>query len=541
MAALSIQNFFGVVPIRSEQLLPDGSAVVAKNLNLIHGDIQPLMIPSVIATPTKAGVKQTIYRYGEKLAETQYWWTWTGDVDVVKAPIDGDTSERTYYTGDGYPKKTDNSIALTGGTDYPVNAYKLGVPVPITTGSSVTINGTATNTTSISTTAAWIMTYVTGWGEEGGASKPLGPSSFQVGQTYTLNNLPVAPVGNYNVTAKRLYRSNTGTSGTAYQFEADIPVAQTSYTAAVPSANLGSTIVTMGWEMPPDDGFGMTLGANGNCIILSGRTIFPSIPFILYAYPPEYHLSVESDIVGAGAFGQGFAILTRAYPYVITGVDPASYSMVKMDSKEACVSKLSIVETAGGVVYASPTGLWYINSNGMHSLTDKLYSKDQWQAFNPSSMNGCEMDSRIYMFYDTGVKQGCLIFDFGRVPYVLESDQYCTATYNDPLRNHMYMAQGGNITKWDAGATPMTYTWRAKLYRSGWYRNYGYAKVEADAYPVTFNMYSNGNLKFTKAIQNNLPFRLPSNDSRTTQVEVIGTSRVRIVSMAETGDEINAL
>jgi hypothetical protein len=440
-------------------------------------------------------------------------------VDVVKAPIDGDTSERTYFTGDGYPKKTDNTLMASGGTAYPMNAYKLGVPVPNTSVSHYTITGTPTNAEDVSTNAAWIITYVTAWGEEGGASDPIGVATFQPGQTYSLTDLPTAPVGNYNITTKRIYRSNTGNSGTAYQFEAEIPVSQATYTAAVANDALGETITTMGWEEPPEDGFGLTLGANGNAIILSGRTIHPAIPFILYAYPPEYQLSVESDLVGAGAFGQGFAILTKANPYLILGVDPASYSMIRLDTNQACISKRSIVEMMGGVVYASPDGLWFIDGSGLKPLTASMMTKEQWQAYKPENSHACELDGRYHFFYDTGTSTGSLIFDFGRTPYVTHSDIHCTAAYNDPLRDSMYMAQGVNITKWDAGAAT-TYTWKSKEYRSPWYCNYGYAKVEAKTYPVTFKLYTNGALLSTKTVLDNKPFRIAPNQTRSVSVEV---------------------
>lgn len=60
-----------------------------------------------------------------------YWFHWTSVVNALKGPVAGDTTERTYFTGDGVPKVTDSSIATAGGgTDYPNNSYTLGVPAP---------------------------------------------------------------------------------------------------------------------------------------------------------------------------------------------------------------------------------------------------------------------------------------------------------------------------------------------------------------------------------------------------------------------------
>lgn len=60
-----------------------------------------------------------------------FWFHWTTLVHAVKGPVAGDTTERTYYTGDGVPKVTDSSLATAGGgTAYPNNSYTLGIPAP---------------------------------------------------------------------------------------------------------------------------------------------------------------------------------------------------------------------------------------------------------------------------------------------------------------------------------------------------------------------------------------------------------------------------
>lgn len=68
---------------------------------------------------------------GQWTIQNGYWFHWTAIVNALKGPIAGDTTERTYYTGDGVPKVTDSTIATAGGgTDYPNNSYTLGIPAP---------------------------------------------------------------------------------------------------------------------------------------------------------------------------------------------------------------------------------------------------------------------------------------------------------------------------------------------------------------------------------------------------------------------------
>lgn len=540
MAGMIIKTFMGEIPMLNKRKLPDGAAATASNTKLINGDLKPWKMPSTIVTPSKVGVKKTIHKFGESLPENQYWFTWTTDVDVVRAPIDGDTTERTYFTGDGYPKATNAQLATSGGTDYPVNAYRLGVPVPDVTMTTFDITGDPTSASDAFINAAYVFTYITGWGEESMPSAPVGIASFKPGQAVNISNIPGAPTGNYNITGLRMYRSNTGNTGTQYQYVNDLVLGTSTYSDSALSSTLGETVGTWGWEMPPENGFGLTLGANGNAIMLQGRTIFPCIPFIMYAYPPEYQQSVESDLVGAGAFGQSFAILTKSYPYILSGIDPASYSMQKLSENQACVSKRSIVEMLGGVIYASPDGLWMIDGNGMRSLTKSLMTRDEWQAFKPESIHACQLDGRYFMWYDTGTKQGLVIFDFAEAAFLVVSDQYCTAAYNNALTDSLYIAQGSDIKKWDAGAA-MTYTWRSKDYRASSFANYGYAKVEADSYPVTFKLYTDGDLVHTETVENRMPFRLPDSPCQIASIEITGSSIVTMVAVAETGEEINSI
>lgn len=540
MSAFVVRQFQGAIPIANPQLLPEGAALVARNTRLNHGDLRPWREPALTVRPTKPGIHQTIYRFGEEQGETQYWMTWTTDVDVARLPIDGDVAERTVWTGDGFPKQGDNTKILGGGDQYPMGFWRLGVPQPDASVVQAEVQGAPTSATAADINRAYVFTFVTALGEEGMPSVAVGPKSFKPGQQVSLTFLPSAPTGPYNINRMRVYATNTGDSGTTYQFHSELPLGTGQLVDNKPPEQLGEVLQTWGWEMPPEDGFGFTLGANGNAIMLAGKTIYPCIPFVFYAYPPEYQLSTESKLVGAGAFGQSFAILTESNPYILNGVDPASYSMTRIDTAQACVSKRSIVEMMGGVIYASPDGLWIVDNRGLTPLTLALYAKEDWQALNPSSIHAYQLEGRYIMFYDTGTKQGCKIFDFARDPgHVVDLDQYCSAAYNDPLRSALYLAQDGDINRFDAGA-PMTYVYRTKEYRTPGDICPGYAKVEAEAYPVIFRLYCNGAMRFQKSVLNNRPFRLPAVRSRSTSVEVEANVQVNVVALAEIGEEIDA-
>lgn len=544
---ISNRTFLGEVPIADSEKLPEGCGTLALNAKLQRGTLEPWRAPLQVTTLTKPGTKKAIYRFGESsTTDTQFWFSWITDVDVIRAGIAGDTSERTFFTGDGVPKKTDTQLALTGSTNYPVSAYRMGLPMPDTTLATVSVGGAPLDATDSTMLGAYVVTYVSVWGEESARSDDaIGTFEFKNGQTMTISNLPVPPAGNWNIPLKRIYRSNTGSQSAQYQFVAEIPAAQTTFADSTLSENLGEVCITEGWYEPPDNGFGLTLGANGNAIMLSGRTIHACEPYYFYAWPEAYQLNVDSDLVGAGAFGQSFAILTKSRPYILSGVDPAGYTLQQLPDEQACVSKRSIVSMLGGVVYASPDGLWHIDASGAKCLTEKLLTKEQWQAYNPATMHCYEYDGRYLAFYDAG----CLIFDFQREPFMERLDVLCTAAYMDPLRDTLYLAQGTNITAFDRG-TPLAYTWRSPDFRHPRVISYGYAKVDAESYPLTFKLYGKEELPgggtatsliHTQVVQNYRPFRLPAVPLANHSFQLEGSAVVKGVHIAAGGGEIQSL
>lgn len=131
MAAISIKSFGGISPKTPTRLLQDSQAQVAINCPVFAGTLNPLPdLSAAITTLGKTNTPQTIYRFGQDItSDSQYWFSWATDVDVCRGQISGDTSEWTFYTGDGAPKATYASIALSD-TEYPAVSRPLGLPKP---------------------------------------------------------------------------------------------------------------------------------------------------------------------------------------------------------------------------------------------------------------------------------------------------------------------------------------------------------------------------------------------------------------------------
>lgn len=540
MSVIKILAFNGMTPRADPRLLEPNMSQKAVNAKLQNGTIKPYKAPGQVAALSKPGVIKSIYRFGEtQTTDANYWFHWTTDVNVVKGPLSDDVNERTYYTGDGAPKMTTLAIALSGGTNYPMNSYALGIPAPVSA-STASLNGTGTG---VAESRVYVYTYVSALGEEGSPSPVSNIISIQTGQTVTLSGLSTAPTGAYDIVSKRIYRAVAGTSGTDYLFVDEIPLASTTYTDSKLAADLGEVIPSKEWEMPPADMAGLTIMANGIMAGFTGKDVCFSEPFVPHAWPSSYRLQTDFPIVGIGAFGASLFVGTTGYPYIINGVDPSQMTMSKDTNRQACVSKRSIVEMGAGVFFASPDGICLADGGGVQLLTRGIMTRDDWQAYKPESIVATQLDGRYWAFYDTGTVQGALVLDLtGDGAQLWETDQYATALYNDIKTDSLYMAMGSNVKRWDAGNTNLTYSWRSKIFVSTLPENMGAGQVFAEAYPVTFKVYADGALKHTQTVANDMPFKLPSGyKGRDYSIEVSGTAAITTVLMAGTVKELKAV
>lgn len=126
--AFKLVKFMGAGPKVSPELLPETVAQIAFNLDISSGDLLPYRRSETLLTLDKPGTIKEIYPMNDG-AGGYKWLHWTTDVDVATSQIEGDTTQRIYYSGDGVPKVTNYPLA-TSGAQYPTQSYTLGLPLP---------------------------------------------------------------------------------------------------------------------------------------------------------------------------------------------------------------------------------------------------------------------------------------------------------------------------------------------------------------------------------------------------------------------------
>lgn len=552
MAKVEYSGFRGITPRNNPALLDANVAQVAHNAVLWHRDLRALRGLVDVVTPAARGSAiRTIYRMGQSLGETQHWLAWTTDVDVVTGIIADDPDERTFYTGDGPPKVTTLPLAVNGGSSFPVASYQLGLPRPTgqmfgevtklfgSTGAGFGGLGgggigAPFGVDRIYENRVYVVTYVSVLGEEGAPGTPLritAPTECEV----TISNLPGAPQGNYNIVSKRLYRMVvTGANQGSYFFEAEIPISQSTFVSTQMSTALNEELTTLKYDPPPADLQGLVAMPNGILAGFSGYDIYFSEPYLPYAWPNDYRMTADYPIVGLGVFGATLVVLTKGVPYLVNGSHPDSMSMDKVALQQSCVSKKSIVSVGNGVVYAAPDGLAYVGAGTPALLTEAQFTKDEWKALPITSIKGYWYDGKYIAIHDAG---GFIINSIEDKELVTFDSAGVTAGYVDLRTDELYLCIANSIKRFNAGAS-LTYTWRGPKVTANMRPAPMCAKVEADAYPVTFKLFADGVLKHTQQVADSKTFRLPAGfRPRELEMELSGTAPIRWAGWADSPEE----
>ncbi len=222
MAILRFGGFRGELPRIHPRLLPEGGAQRAKNCRYDSGAIEPEQT-SLFLKNTVETAPISLFKY----PFADVWLESTTDVDWLTYPVIEDQYGRVIFTDASIDEVRVTDASIVGAGGYPSGWRLLSVPAP-TQGFSAILNGTADDDTEVPETRYYVCTFVNEYGAEGPPSPPTNQVEWRSGQTVSLTNLPTVPTGNYNITHRRIYRINTGSTGvTNYQYVTEIAVTQT--------------------------------------------------------------------------------------------------------------------------------------------------------------------------------------------------------------------------------------------------------------------------------------------------------------------------
>lgn len=551
MAGIDITTMRGEIPRDADGLLPQSNSTYAENCHFDCGVITPLTA-DIDASIAFTFTPQAVFHYYD-----DYWFAWDHDVDVIRSPIAQDPYNRIYYTDGEYPKLTSADIALVG-DNLPSAYYRLGVPAPETAIgiSAVTppndddgnpvIDDDPTN----DETRYYCETYVTAYGEEG----PPGPASADVeitapGSSVTLS-LAAPPAGNYNITRRRIYRTVTTTSDAEFLEVVELDIVVTSYVDSLASDELTATLETEDYLMPPDNMIGLCAMNNGICVGFAGNEIMFSMPYLPYAWPDAYKLSTYDNIVAIASVDTAVVAGTEGVPVVFSGITPGNISDKPVQLNQACLSKRSMVSMLGFVLYAGPAGIVKVTATGAGSVaTANVMTREQWQAFNPSTVRAWSVGGNYIGLYDyDGDGDGVydtvrgFIYDPNNNDLRRLTNTF-DAAYADPQSDLLYVAKGDELWVSQASQTPLSMRWRSKVFHVPQGCSYSVCRVMSPSViQVGIRFFIEGQLACAMppgSIVDNI-FRLPVMAGSKWQAEVYGYAQVDRITLAQNVKELPA-
>jgi hypothetical protein len=388
-----------------------------------------------------------------------------------------------------------------------------------------------------SETRIYTWTWVnkeSGYEFESAPAPASGSVEVKTGQTVSVTGLQDVPTGEYVVTHRRIYRSTAG----IYLFVAEIPAASTSYIDAIEPEALAEEMPSTNWAEPPADLAGLINLPNGMMAGFVGRDVYFCDPYHPHAWPENYIQTIDYPVVGLGRMDTTLAVLTKGTPYFIQGTHPDAMAVVKADIQQACVSKRSIVSHGGAVFYAAPDGLMRLAPGGSQIVTQNYFSFKQWQSyFKPESIHAYQHDNQYIAFYDNGITRGGFIFDMVSGQFILHNI-YAEAGFQDPQRDKLFLAfDDRTIHAWGQGPT-LNYVWRSKKFTMPKPLSFGWAQLEAEAYPMTLTCYADGEVVHSQTVTSRNPFRLPVKVGRDWEMQVDGGTEVFSIALAHSASEL---
>ena len=560
---LKFNAFSGMIPKFNPVVLPDNNAENAVNCRFESGVLQPLYGLTEDETLALTGHNiEAIHQW--KVGASAYWLRFADRVNVIRSPIADDSYSRIYWSGDtrmggSLLYSYTPSVYTGGGSEYPINYYKLGIPAP--KNKPTTILASAAPTDDVSSSARfYTYTYIGKMGEESAPYAPLlnDPSPPialicpNAGATVHISGIvfDTSATTGREIEAVRLYRTIVGSTGNAdYLFLDEIPKSDIAgsvgkynggrYVDSVADDGLSESLPTSIWSEPRDGMYSLGLTAYGVAYAATGKIVCLSEPFVPYAWPRNYELTCDSDVVAIGHYDSYLIVGTTGRPVMITGIDPQNMSQAELPIIEACVSARSMVSMGAYAIYASPNGLVMASGGNAQVITDSIISNREWENYKPDSIHAYQHRGKYLFFWKRdSTNKGGVIFDPRNVSDgFISFNQYFVAGYRDAQTDTLYLIDENKVLwKFDNNsASLVAYVWKSKRLSLESPRCFTSARVLADSYAsLTLKVYADNTLYHTQTVANGKAFRLPRNGKyRVWQVEITGTDSVREIMIGE--------
>ncbi len=497
MTMIQMNSFAGEIPRLGIEQLPVTAAAIAENALLLSGELRGLHASRRTEDLTSTPYEIKRFFRIEENANSNIWVTFAEkNTHFLKGTLINDQWERYYWTEEGQ-KPAYNTLDRIKNSNDP---YFLGVPrplqAPVVVADDLGVGDILTR--------GYAYTFYSEYGEEG----PPSEVTLQTGKpddTWTISNMDITvpDAANRASFTKRLYRTITGAAGTAmFLVAADIPLAQDTYIDNSQDITVSLAVQLESWEWyePPVTLEGIISHPNGFMVGFSGRDLYFSEPYRPHAYPPDYVVSTQYNIVGLGIFGTSVVVLTEGYPSIATGIHPSTMTMADSEFSEPCLSKYGIVNMPFGVYFPGPNGLMLVNNAGINNATKSIITKDEWVLrYFPKLLNAARWQDFYVAFYTQGdgfimapSEPQASFTQMGKGEWSQQGIQ------TDNQSGEVLLVDNNFIYTWNPpDGIPLAYRWRSKEYLTPKPINLGAYRIYWD--PIVPSSGIDGDIKLRNA------------------------------------------
>lgn len=417
MVAIVLSNFSGEQPRVLKRLMPDNAAQSAINVRLDDGGLTPMQYS---ATETGGDPDyQSIFNFNGT------WLGWDVPVNAAPGPV---ATDRLYYTGDGAPKMRVGSTV-----------YDLAITRP-SAALTLALGGTGSGDVY---SRLYVYTWVTDYGEESEPSPASAAIDWQDGNTVTLSGFDATPAGRA-ITKQRIYRSQSGKSGTFFYFIAERAASASDYVDSISVDDFAEPLPSLDYNAPPADLEGLISLPNGMMAAFVGKKVYFCEPFRPHAWPEKYVLTTDYAVVALGAVGDAMVILTTGQPYMCAGSAPEVMQTKKIEQNLPCINARAVVDLGYAIAFPTHEGLAVIDASGGISIpTVNIFSRQSWLDLSPSTMVAGQISGRYAAFYDTiaddgSTLRGMLLINTGGGGFLARMDIFTKACWHSIETSLLY-------------------------------------------------------------------------------------------------------
>jgi hypothetical protein len=446
MPTIKIDRFGGIAPRLHPTLLGDYGAQRAINCVLKNGKLYPMNLSAQV-TNMRIRMENGLARMSD--SKSLHLWhrgsiremlAWPGFVRVAGSNLALDPRHRVFVSGEtgiGGSGKNHPCVYIVPSTGDGIirrSIVKSVLPAPVVTLTPPEESDNLRYT-------VFFQSWVDDLGYESGASAPSSELTYIDGQTVTVGYVAAPSV---QATKRRIWKVVSGSESESIQFVSE----QSKVGNGFPQYSFRLLDEDAGEVLPmlvgPHEDLQWISKVPGGFYAGFQRSNLREVRFSEVSnptsWPDAYTASVYDDIVGLGVTLNTVFVLTTGMPWAVTGTAPDGMSSSVMASAQGCVSARSICVSDGAVFYASADGICVLRDGSASAevVTEKLFSRRDWQALGPGNCIMEAHDGRLMCWFGVGKQALSIDLRDESGAAVTTHDESALAVYSDVITDNLY-------------------------------------------------------------------------------------------------------